>query len=129
MLFWWIYSWKFLGLNTFEQAFDIIVMTHPDMVSQLPNDCLMVEENFTIPYDKPGECFYKEYIGLSWRDATFDGYFNSMECLIGPGSEFLEHYNVLLRADLDTFPAPKLLDWWPEGVAVERYESSYLKKK
>ena len=29
-------------------------------------------------------------------------------------------YSVLLRADLDTFPTPRLLGNWPEGVLVDR---------
>ena len=120
MLNWWIYTWKFIGLNTIDQAFDIIVMTYPEMVHQLPRDFIEIKEYFTIPYDTPGQCFFKEYIGISWRDNNFDTYFNSMECLVGPGTDFLSYYDVLLRADLDTFPAPKLLDWWPTGVVVDR---------
>ena len=29
-------------------------------------------------------------------------------------------YSVLLRADLDTFPTPRLLGNWPAGVLVDR---------
>ena len=28
---------------------------------------------------------------------------------------------LLCRADLDTFPTPRLLDFWPEGVLVDRH--------
>ena len=45
---------------------------------------------------------------------------NSQECLFGPGSEFLAHYKILLRADLDTFPTPHLLGYWPEGVIADK---------
>ena len=61
---------------------------------------------------------------------------NSQECLYGPGSEFLAQYSHLLRystvqystvqcchlprADLDTFPGPRLLDWWPDTVILDR---------
>ena len=61
---------------------------------------------------------------------------NSQECLHGPGSEFLSQYSHLLRystvqyikvkygqlfrADLDTFPGPRLLDWWPDTVILDR---------
>ena len=45
---------------------------------------------------------------------------NSQECLFGPGSEFLSQYKVLLRADLDTLPTPRLLGYWPEGVVADK---------
>ena len=45
---------------------------------------------------------------------------NSHECLFGPGSEFLSQYKILLRADLDTFPTPRLLGYWPEGVIADK---------
>ena len=67
---------------------------------------------------------------------------NSQECLYGPGSEFLSQYSHLLRystvqystvqyshllrADLDTFPTPHLLGYWPApgSVVVDREYST-----
>ena len=54
------------------------------------------------------------------RDKFYDNYMNSQECLYGPGSEFLSQYTLLLRADLDTFPTPRLLGYWPQGIIVDR---------
>ena len=59
-------------------------------------------------------------LGITYRDKSYDGYMNSQECLFGPGSEFLSQYKVLLRADLDTFPTPRLLGYWPEGVVADK---------
>lgn len=54
---------------------------------------------------------------------------NSQECLFGPGSEFLSHYQVLLRADMDTFPTPRLLGFWPEGVIVDKGYGTMMGKE
>ena len=35
MLRWWLEAWRLSGLEEAEQAFDIIAMTHPDMVDQV----------------------------------------------------------------------------------------------
>ena len=51
---------------------------------------------------------------------------NSQECLFGPGSEFLSQYKILLRADLDTFPTPRLLGYWPEGVIADKGYSTMM---
>ena len=51
---------------------------------------------------------------------------NSMDCIIGPGTEFLEEYRLLLRADIDTFPLPYLLGFWPKQVAGSCRYSQYL---
>ena len=45
---------------------------------------------------------------------------NSQECLVGPGSEFLSKYKLLMRVDLDTLPTPRLLGFWPDGVLADR---------
>jgi hypothetical protein len=46
---------------------------------------------------------------------------NSIDCIIGPGTDFLNEYKILLRADIDTFPTPYLLGFWPEQVVVNRF--------
>ena len=119
MLNWWIFTWRFIGLDKPDQGFDLIMMTHPAMVKQLPDDCVLVTDEFKISYNSSGQCLYKPYLGISYRDKAYDGYMNSQECLYGPGSEFLADYDLLLRADLDTFPTPHMLDYWPQGVVVD----------
>jgi len=69
------------------------------------------------------------YVGITYRDNSFDSYMNSQECLFGPGSEFLSHYKVLLRADMDTFPTPRLLGFWPEGVIVDKGYGTMMGKE
>jgi len=113
MVKWWLYTWRWIGLNTTEQGFDLVMMTHPAMVDKLPKECIKVEEDFKVNYTSPGQCLYKPYLGVAYRDKSYDGYMNSQECLFGPGSEFLAQYSILLRADLDTFPTPHMLNYWP----------------
>ena len=51
---------------------------------------------------------------------------NSQECLVGPGTDFLADYKLLLRADMDTFPTPRFRGLWPEGVLVDRnYQTNF----
>ena len=120
MVRWWIYTWRFIGLDSVDQGFDLVMLTHPAAVSKLPRDCVLVSENYRINFTSPGQCLYKPYLGIAYRDKTYDPYMNSQECLYGPGSEFLAQYTILLRADLDTFPTPRFLDWWPEGIIVDK---------
>ena len=49
---------------------------------------------------------------------------NSQECLIGPATDFLADYKILLRADMDTFPTPRFRGFWPEGVLVDSHYST-----
>ena len=121
---WWVYTWRFIGLNTQRQGFDLVMMTHPAAVSKLPKDCVLVTDDFKISHNSSGQCLYKPYLGISYRDKAYDGYMNSQECLYGPGSEFLSQYDLLLRADLDTFPTPHMLDYWPQGVLVDTQYST-----
>ena len=52
---------------------------------------------FRVNYTSPGQCLYRPYLGVAYRDKSYDGYMNSQECLFGPGSEFLAQYDTLLR--------------------------------
>ena len=36
---WWIYTWKFIGLNATEEAFDLVMMIHPHAIENLPKEC------------------------------------------------------------------------------------------
>ena len=107
MVNWWIFTWRFIGLDTAEEGFDLVFMTHPANVENLPSDCELVTDRFTVSVSSPGRCLYRPYLGIAYRDKSYDPYMNSQECLYGPGSEFLSQYSTLLRADLDTFPAPR----------------------
>jgi len=95
-------------LNLFSlsaEAFDIILMTHPTSVSKLPAVCQPMPADFDprTAADLPGRCLYRELVGISERDHRFDGYLNSQECLVNEAAAaFLQHYKLLLRADLGT---------------------------
>ena len=79
------------------------------------------------------------------RDHRYDKYLNSQECLFNPAASFLLKYRLavqklasvwsqhknevpekdpvqrlLMRADLDTFPTPGLLGWWPTDLICNR---------
>ena len=97
MVRWWIYTWRFIGLDTAEQGFDLVMLTHPASVAKLPAECGLVEEGFRLNYTAAGRCLYKPYLGVAHRDKSYDPYMNSQECLFGPGSDFLGQYSHLLR--------------------------------
>ena len=60
---WWIYTWKFIGLNVAEEGFDLVMMVHPAAIENLPVECKEVSEDFTPSYGEAGECLYKPYVG------------------------------------------------------------------
>ena len=60
---WWIYTWKFIGLNTAEEAFDLVMMVHPAAIEHLPSECKEITEDFSPNYGGEGECLFKPYIG------------------------------------------------------------------
>ena len=59
---WWIYTWKFIGLNAAEEAFDLVMMIHPRAIENLPTECKEVTE-FHPNLGESGECLYKSYVG------------------------------------------------------------------
>ena len=101
-LHWWIKAWTFIGLDQTDQAFDVVVMAHPKMVEKVSKMCTRIAENFSPRHSGPGRCLYKPYIGVANRDSAYDKYMSSQECLVGPGSEFLQDYRILLRSDILT---------------------------
>jgi len=118
---WWLYAWKLIGLNDSTQAFDIILFTHPSSIQKLPKECSEIEDDFDPKAPGGGRCLYRELVPLSERDFRYDNYLNSQECLFNEEtSKFLLKYKILIRADLDTFPTPKLIDYWPEDVICNR---------
>ena len=60
---WWIYTWKFIGLNLAKEAFDLVMMVHPAAIENLPAECKEVTENFGPNFGEEGECLYKPYVG------------------------------------------------------------------
>ena len=60
---WWIYTWRFIGLDVSEEAFDIVIMAHPQAVKNIPEECKEVGEDYVPSYGQPGECLYKVYVG------------------------------------------------------------------
>ena len=60
---WWIYAWRFIGLDAEKEAFDIIVMADPDIVTDLPNDCQEYTRQFSPRTAGPGQCVYKQFKG------------------------------------------------------------------
>jgi len=121
---WWLKAWQFSGLDEPAEAFDIVVMVHPSMAPDIANQCTLVDQQFSAKFNGSGKCFYKPYIGIAHREPGYDKYMNSQECLIGPGTEFLADYRILLRADMDTFPTPRFRGFWPEGVLVDSHYST-----
>merc|ERR1712203_944783 len=93
---WWIKAWQFSGLDEPGEAFDIVVMVHPSGVPDIKEQCTLVTPQFSAKFNGSGKCFYKPYIGIAHREPGYDKYMNSQECLIGPGTEFLADYRILL---------------------------------
>ena len=60
---WWIYTWKFIGLNVAEEAFDLVMMVHPAAIENVPSECKEVTEDFRPNFGEAGECIYKPYVG------------------------------------------------------------------
>ncbi|XP_023347024.1 uncharacterized protein LOC111715861 isoform X2 [Eurytemora carolleeae] len=56
------------------------------------------------------------------RDNRYDPYINSHECLVNPNSGFLTKYSHILRADIDTFPTPGIVGFWPDKVLANKYQ-------
>ena len=62
-LLWWLQAWEFIGLNTAEEGFDIVIMAHPEAARNIPDQCEEIDENFVPSYGEAGQCVYKPYIG------------------------------------------------------------------
>ena len=91
-----------------SSAQDSMVLEHASIVHTL-----VTLTPFNVRPDRPPP-------GISHRDPSYDRYMNSQECLVGPGTDFLASYRLLLRADLDTFPTPRFRGLWPQGVYVSK---------
>ena len=101
---------------------DVVLFTHPASVARLPADCVRVTEEFDPEAAGPGQCLYRELVPLSERNAKYDSYLNSQECMFNADtSGFLLRYKLLMRADLDTFPTPALVDFWPWDIICDTH--------
>jgi len=123
-LTWWLLAWKEIGLDSEDEEFDLILMTHPTSIKLLPPECKPVPDNFDPSTHRgPGMCLYKELLSIHERDPHYDPYLNSQECLFNAAAAFLSGYSSLLRADLDTFPTPGMLGLRPNTVICYRGEA------
>jgi len=119
-LTWWLFTWKKIGLDSEEEAFDIILLTHPKSINKLPRECKKIDDLFDPEAAGPGQCLFKELLPISERDHKYDNYLNSQECLFNDASKFLKSYKIVIRADLDTFPTPRMVGYWPKDVICNR---------
>ena len=51
---WWIFAWRFIGLDSVDEAFDLILMTHPATISKLPTECVSINADWKINFTLPG---------------------------------------------------------------------------
>ena len=77
---WWVKAWRLSGLDEPEEAFDIILFTHPEIVPKVTdimeesdhnpfqveelNECTVISESFNPRFEGSGTCFFKPYIGF-----------------------------------------------------------------
>ena len=69
-------------------------MVHPLVVPYLPTSlCRPVPLDFNPrTANGPGQCLYRELVGIAERDHRYDNYLNSQECLVNSKADFLQHY-------------------------------------
>lgn len=115
-----MFTWRQIGLDSEKEAFDIILMTHPESINKLPPDCVQVPEDFDPTAPGVGQCLFRELVPISERNHRYDNYLNSQECLFNPAASFLKLYKIVMRADLDTFPTPGMVNYWPTDVICNR---------
>ncbi|EDQ92767.1 uncharacterized protein MONBRDRAFT_4769 [Monosiga brevicollis MX1] len=123
-LSWWIMAWQKLELDHASQRFDILVLGDKRLGNMLRAKFPFCEQKDIGPASEPpsddaaGVCWFSEFIGASRREPKkYDGWTNSIECLVNPTIRpFLEKYSQLLRADADTFPTPRMRDFYREDV-------------
>ena len=118
---WWLYAWRLAGLDTADQALDLVLFTHPASVSRLPAECSNITAEFEPEAAGPGRCLYRALVPLSERSSKYDGYLNSHYFGDAESSGFLLRYRILIRTDLDTFPTPALIDYWPRDIIAKTH--------
>ena len=60
---WWIYTWRFIGLNDAKEAFDIVVLIDPQTEELVPDECDKYSRQFSAQVIGPRRCIYKLYDG------------------------------------------------------------------
>ena len=118
---WWLYAWRLAGLDTADQALDLVLFTHPASVARLPAECSNITAEFEPEAAGPGRCLYRPLVPLSERSSKYDGYLNSHYFGDAESSGFLLRYRIFIRAYLDTFPTPALIDYWPRDIIANTH--------
>ena len=118
---WWLYAWRLAGLDTADQAMDVVLFTHPASVARLPAECSNITAEFEPEAAGPGRCLYRPLVPLSERSSKYDGYLNSHYFGDAESSGFLLRYRIFIRAYLDTFPTPALIDYWPRDIIANTH--------
>eukprot|EP00730_Choanoeca_flexa_P013090 TRINITY_DN4954_c0_g1_i1.p1 TRINITY_DN4954_c0_g1~~TRINITY_DN4954_c0_g1_i1.p1 ORF type:complete len:667 (+),score=176.02 TRINITY_DN4954_c0_g1_i1:114-2114(+) len=137
---WWISSWQRIKLNEASQRFDIFVLGDLPLYAKLKRKypfCELRQWSSTSDPpsdDSPGVCWFLEYVGVSVRDPKrYDGWFNSIEILVNPKIRpLLYKYKQVMRADIDTFPTPRLRDYYIDHVYMASsagYSNRYSRTK
>ena len=67
---WWIFAWRFIGLDIVDEAFDLILMTHPAIISKLPTDCEPVNNDWKINFTQPGFDISKFLPSITFNKAS-----------------------------------------------------------
>ena len=121
-LTWWIHAWRLIGLNSVSESFDMILFSHPKAVSSLDSNCTEIKEDSDpAEYRGEGRCLYRVLLPFSERNIKYYNHLNSLECLYNnESSTFLRGYKTLLRADLDTIPTPRMVNFWPDDLVAHR---------
>jgi len=90
---------------------DLIVFGTKDALEKVPEDCIKVECEAVS--HRP-----------EWHNYH---YINSIYCLVGENSDFLDKYDLLLRSDVDTFITPAWNTFYPDMYTVG--EGGYVNDK
>lgn len=83
---------------------DLVVFGTKSVLDLIPDDCIKVESE-PVSYSS------------QWNNYHF---INSLYCLIGDNSNFLEEYDLLLRTDVDTFLTPAWNTFYPDYYTCGR---------
>lgn len=77
---------------------DLVVFGTKEALEKVPDDCIKIE-NQPISYLPQWQNYH---------------YMNSINCLIGKDSDFLEDYDLILRSDVDAFLTPAWNSYFPD---------------
>ncbi|EDQ92155.1 uncharacterized protein MONBRDRAFT_31271 [Monosiga brevicollis MX1] len=137
---WWLLAWRELRLNQPDQKFDVLIYGDIKMLANITRDFKECEQKPLDPTLAPpsessaGVCWVIPFVGASQRHPEeYDGWFNSIEVLVNENTRpFLRQWTLLLRADADTFPTPRMRDFWVDATHMGRnagYNNRYSQAK